>query len=160
MQLQGEVLGCACETWWLKPASAGMKGAASSGRPNPGEFLSMTAVQMTAHHTDTSVHKQQSQPRFPAWEASCSKLCGLGLSSVFQEAFRPIKSLMITSQLFVQWLCFCLCCRLAACLCINCLKHTRDKTKIHLPAPLLSSPDHTLPRRGETSSPEFTVPGS
>lgn len=130
------------------------------GHPIPGELLSTMAVQMTAHHTDTGVRKQQSHPCFSAWEASCSKLCGLGLSLVFEEAFRPIKFLMFASQLFLQWLHFCLCCRLAACPRVNRLKHSRDKTKIHLPAPLLSFPDHTLPRKGETSSPGFTVPGS
>lgn len=128
--------------------------------PIPGEFLGMRAVQMTAHHADTGVCKQQSHPCSPAWEVSCSKLCGLGLSFVFQDAFRPITSLTIASQLSARWLRFCLCCSLAVCPCLNCLKHTRDKPKFHLPAPLLSSPDHTLPRRGETSSPGFTVPGS
>lgn len=122
------------------------------GHPIPGEFLRI-AVQMSAHHTDTSVCKQQSHPCFPAWDASCSKLCCFGLSLVLQEAFRPIKSLRIIFQLFAPWLWVCLCCLPAACLYINCLKHTQHKIQ-------LSSRDHTLPRRGKAISSGFTVPGS
>lgn len=114
-------------------------------RPVLREFLSMIAVQITAGRTNTGVREQQSHLCFPAWEACCSKLCGLGLSLVFQEAFRAIKPLVITPQLFAPWLRFCLCCRRAACLCINCLEHTWDTTKMHLPR----SPPRTTLRQGE-----------
>lgn len=114
--------------------------------PIPGGLLS-TAVRITTCHTNVAVCKQQSHPCFTAWEVSCSKLCGLGLSLVFQEASRAVKSLMIAPQLFAQWLHFCLCCRLAVW--INCLKHTEDKTEIHLPATPLFSPDSAETRRNK-----------
>lgn len=119
----GEVSVSPCETW--DSFSRDLKELFLTALVGPGhllsgEFLSM-ASDCPVH--DTNSPKQQSHLCFPAWEASCSTLCGLSLSLVFQEAFRPIKSLMIapsslhsgfTSAFVADKMC----------LCINCLKHS------------------------------------